>query len=367
MHGVPRQPSRPAATRHPAPEPTELAALRVRVDHELRRFVDAETEALLAVDEDLAPLAAVLADATAHGKRLRSAFCYWGWRAARQPDSEAMVRAAASMELVHAAAVVHDDIIDDSRLRHGLPTAHVALRSSLTRGTRVNLRAASLAMLAGDLLMSWAGQLFTGCGLPGAYLARGRPLWGVLARELVAGEALEILRTAGPPDVQQSLKVIRYKTAKYTVEHPLHIGAALAGGDPALRDVFTDYGLPLGEAFQLRDDLLGLFGETEHTGKANTDDITGARPTALIAHALAGATPAERRELSRLLGRGILTAAQLHLVREVVESTGARARVERMIGDRVSLATRALAGTGLPAPAHAALTHLATAVTARPA
>ncbi|MGW2276938.1 polyprenyl synthetase family protein [Streptomyces sp. NPDC001770] len=349
------------------PEPSELAALRARVDRELRRFVDAETDALLAVDEDLAPLAAVLSDATAHGKRLRSAFCYWGWRAARQPDSEAMVRAAAAMELVHAAAVVHDDIIDDSRLRHGLPTAHVALRSAVTRGTRRTPRAASLAMLAGDLLMSWAGQLFTGCGLPGAYLARARPLWGVLARELVAGEALEILRTAGPPDVRQSLKVIRYKTAKYTVEHPLHIGAALGGGDAALRDTFTDYGLPLGEAFQLRDDLLGLFGEPEHTGKANTDDITGARPTALIALALAAAAPAERRELAALLGRSGPTAAQLGLVRAVVESTGARARVERMIGERVSLATRALDGAGLPAPAHAALTHLATAVTARPA
>ncbi|MCX5396411.1 polyprenyl synthetase family protein [Streptomyces sp. NBC_00102] len=364
---APRSPSSPV----PAPaEPTELAALRARVDHELRRFTDAETEALLAVDEDLAPLAAVLADATAHGKRLRSAFCYWGWRSARQPDSEAMVRAAASMELVHAAAVVHDDIIDDSHLRHGLPTAHVALRSALTRGTRgtrVNPRAASLAMLAGDLLMSWAGQLFTGCGLPGAYLARGRPLWGVLARELVAGEALEILRTAGPPDVARSLKVIRYKTAKYTVEHPLHIGAALAGGDADLREAFTAYGLPLGEAFQLRDDLLGLFGEPEHTGKANTDDITGARPTALIAHALAEAAPAERRELTRLLGRSALTDAQLDLVRGVVESTGARARVERMIGDRVSLATRAIDGAGLPAPAHTALTHLATAVTTRPA
>ncbi|WP_405460408.1 polyprenyl synthetase family protein [Streptomyces sp. NBC_00101] len=351
----------------PAPEPPEHAALRARVDHELRRFVDAETEALLTVDEELAPLAAVLTDATAHGKRLRSAFCYWGWRAAGQPDSDAMVRAAASMELVHAAAVVHDDIIDDSRLRHGLPTAHVALRPSVTRGTRRAARAASLAMLAGDLLMSWAGQMFTGCGLPGAYLGRGRALWGVLARELVAGEALEILRTAAPPDVRRSLQVIRYKTAKYTVEHPLHIGAALGGADTALRDAFTAYGLPLGEAFQLRDDLLGLFGEPEQTGKPNTDDITGARPTALIAVTLGRATPAERRELSGILGRGALTAAQLDRVRGVVESTGARSHVESMIGDRISLATRALHDARLAGPAHTALTHLATAVTARPA
>ncbi|MER7163559.1 polyprenyl synthetase family protein, partial [Streptomyces lydicus] len=110
------------------PEPLEQATLRARVEQELERFVAVEVEALLSVDEDLAPLADVLRAVTARGKRLRSAFCYWGWRAAGQPDSDALVRAAASMELVHAAAVVHDDLIDDSSLRHGRPTAHVALR-----------------------------------------------------------------------------------------------------------------------------------------------------------------------------------------------------------------------------------------------
>ncbi|MFG2141018.1 polyprenyl synthetase family protein [Streptomyces sp. NPDC048650] len=347
------------------PEPSEQTALKARVDRELAQFVGAEVEALLAVDEDLAPLAAALTSVTEHGKRLRSAFCYWGWRAAGQPDSAAMVRAAASMELVHAAAVVHDDLIDDSGLRHGLPTAHVALRAALADGPHRTARARSLAMLAGDLLMSWAGQLFTSCGLPAAYLARARGLWGVLARELIAGEALEILHTATAPDVRQSLKVIRYKTAKYTVEHPLHIGAALGGADPALREVFSDYGLPLGEAFQLRDDLLGLFGEPGSTGKSNTDDVVGARPTALLALARQTATPAECRDLTDLLGRSDLTARQLERVRGVVDRTGARTRIEGMITERVGLATDALHGADLPRPTHRVLRHLATAATVR--
>ncbi|MDQ0791862.1 polyprenyl synthetase family protein [Streptomyces sp. B1I3] len=340
-------------------------ALKSRVDQELERFVRTEIDALLAVDEALAPLGDVLTAVTAHGKRLRSSFCYWGWRAAGQPDSDAMVRAAASMELVHAAAVVHDDIIDESGLRHGLPTAHVALRKVFPEKPRRTARARSLAMLAGDLLMAWAGQLFATCGLPAAYLAQARGLWGVLARELIAGEALEILHTAAEPDVRRSLKVIRYKTAKYTVEHPLHIGAALAGADTRVREVFSAYGLPLGEAFQLRDDLMGLFGEPATTGKANTDDLTGARPTALMALAQQAATPTERAELAGLLGRGGLTSGQLERVRAVVERTGARRRIEDMIAERVALATGALHGAGLPEDARRAMTHLATASTAR--
>ncbi|WP_405800893.1 polyprenyl synthetase family protein [Streptomyces sp. NBC_01506] len=353
-------------------DPCEPTSLKSRVDRELERFVAAEADALLALDDELAPLVDVLTTVTARGKRLRSAFCYWGWRASGQPDSDAMVRAAASMELVHAAAVVHDDIIDDSALRHGLPTAHVALREAFAHGadgsppSRRKARARSMAMLAGDLLMSWAGQMFTDCGLPAAYLGQARGLWAVLARELIAGEALEILHTEGAADVRRSLKVIRYKTAKYTVEHPLHIGAALGGADPSLREVFTDYGLPLGEAFQLRDDLIGMFGDPATTGKSNTDDIRAARPTALLALAQQAATPAEQDELTSLLGRRSPTAPQLRRVRAVVERTGARARVEDMIAERVGHAVGALDGAGLPELAHRSLTRLATAATSRP-
>lgn len=347
-------------------DPYGRPGLKSRVDRELERFVGAEAEALLALDDGLAPLVDVLTAVTARGKRLRSAFCYWGWRAAGRPDSDAMVRAAASMELVHAAAVVHDDIIDESALRHGMPTAHVALREVFADGPRPKARARSMAMLAGDLLMSWAGQMFAGCGLPAAYLGRARGLWAVLARELIAGEALEILHTEGEADVRRSMKVIRYKTAKYTVEHPLHIGAGLGGAHPALREVFTDYGLPLGEAFQLRDDLIGLFGDPATTGKPNTDDISAARPTALIALTRQAATPAEQAELTALLGRRTLTAPQLRRVRAVVERTGARDRVEDMISERVKVAVCALDGAGLPDVAHRSLTRLADAATDRP-
>ncbi|MGW3152364.1 polyprenyl synthetase family protein [Streptomyces sp. NPDC001177] len=343
----------------------EQAAFKIRVDEVVRRFVAQEADQFAAIDPLLGPVAEQLEAAVADGKRLRAAFCYWGWRAAGQPDSGALVRAAASMELVHAAAVVHDDLIDDSPLRHGRPTAHAALRGAVRRRPRAEAAARSLAMLVGDLLMALAGQLFATSGLPAAYLARARPLWSVMARELVAGECLEILRTGAGPDTTASLKVVRYKTAKYTVEHPLLIGGALAGAGARLREGYSAYGLPLGEAFQLRDDLLGLFGDPERTGKANADDVRGHRPTALLAETwrLAGADDRER--LHALLGRRRLDADALNAVREVMRRLKAPDRVEEMISARVEEALGALHELDAPTHADAALTALAQSVADR--
>ncbi|CAM5232970.1 polyprenyl synthetase family protein [Streptomyces xanthochromogenes] len=337
----------------------EPAAFKARVDEVLRHFVAAEADELSAIDPLLGPVAGQLEAAVADGKRLRSAFCYWGWRAVGQPDSDALVRAAASMELVHAAAVVHDDLIDDSPLRHGRPSAHIALRGAVRRRPRAVAAARSLAMLVGDLLMSLAGQLFATSGLPAAYLARARPLWSLLARELIAGECLEILRTGAPPDISASLKVIRYKTAKYTVEQPLLIGAALAGAGERLRQGYSAYGLPLGEAFQLRDDLLGLFGDPERTGKANSDDVRGHRPTALLAETWRLADAGERERLGSLLGRRDLDEEGLDEVRAVMRGLKAPDRIELMIGERVDEALTVLGTLNAPAPATAALTALA--------
>ncbi|PWK63636.1 geranylgeranyl diphosphate synthase type I [Streptomyces sp. CG 926] len=358
------------------------AAFKSRVDEVLHRFVAREADAFAAVDPALEPVAGQLEAAVADGKRLRAAFCYWGWRAVGQPDSDALLRAATSLELVHAAAVVHDDLIDDSPLRHGRPTAHVALRAAVggrsdtTAGANgadgadvdradVDGAARSLAMLVGDLLMALAGQLFATCGLPAAYLARARPLWAVMARELIAGECLEILRTGAGPDTAAALKVVRYKTAKYTVEHPLLIGGALAGAGARTCEGYSAYGLPLGEAFQLRDDLIGLFGDPGQTGKANADDVHGRRPTALLAETWRLAGDGERALLRTLLGRRDLDAEGLDAVRDTMRRLEAPDRVEDMICARVGEALAALHELPVPQDAATALTALAHAASAR--
>jgi geranylgeranyl diphosphate synthase type I len=349
-----------------APERWEPAAFKARVDQVLHRFVAEEADRFAAVDPALGPVAEQLEAAVADGKRLRAAFCYWGWRAVGQPDSDTLVRAAASLELVHAAAVVHDDLIDDSPLRHGRPTAHRTLREAVPEHPQAGAAARSLAMLVGDLLMALAGQLFVASGLPSAFLARARTLWSALARELIAGECLEILLTGTAPDITASLKVIRYKTAKYTVEQPLLIGGTLAGAGERLCEGYSAYGLPLGEAFQLRDDLLGLFGDPGRTGKADTDDVRGHRPTALLAETWRVSDEDERERLRALLGRSDLDRDGLDAVRRVMSRLGTPGRVENMITARVEEALDALHELDVPRPAVDALTALAHAATVRP-
>jgi geranylgeranyl diphosphate synthase type I len=326
-----------------------MGDLRVRVDRALDEFVEEEIAELLALDGELAPVAEQIRVSVAGGKRIRPAFCYWGWRASGQPDTDAMVRAAAALELVHTAAIVHDDIIDRSPLRRGQATAHERLGDGL-------------AIMIGDLLMAWAGQLFHGSGLPRAFLARAVPLWTAMGRELVAGECLEILRTGCAPDLARSLAIVRFKTGSYTVERPLQIGAVLGGADPSTMNALAAYARPLGEAFQLRDDLLGVFGDPEQTGKSPLDDLTGRKPTALLALTLTKASEQDRRQLHDLLD-GPIRLADAAALREVMQRAGAPAGVRQMIDERAETARAALREARLVPDAARALTRLISEVT----
>ncbi|MET9294680.1 polyprenyl synthetase family protein [Streptomyces sp. NPDC003077] len=353
----------------------DATGFKQRVDTYLRRLADEEEAELLRLSGELVPLCVQLRRSLTSGKRLRAAFLYWGWRASGQPDCDGVIKAAAAMELVHAAACTHDDIIDDSRLRHGLPTAHVAFADGGVRmgGTAVEQpggirqdRCAGLAMMLGDLLMGYAGKVFATCGLPGAYVARTVPLWSALLRETIAGEFLEVLRTGNAvPGVAESLEVARYKTAKYTVERPLHLGATLGGASRDVLAAFTAYGLPLGEAFQLRDDLLGTFGDPARTGKSNLDDLRDRKPTALLALTVSLLTPEDGRLLTKTLAGPRLDESGAALVRELMEHSGARRRVEDMIEERIARARAALDSVALPADARAALGALATSAADR--
>ena len=327
-----------------------MTDLRVRVDRALAEFVESEIAELLALDTELKPVADQLRISVAGGKRIRPAFCYWGWRAAGQPDTDAMVRAATALELVHAAAIVHDDIIDHSPLRRGRATAHAQLGDAL-------------AIMIGDLLMAWAGQLFHTSGLPKTFLARAVPLWTTMGRELVAGECLEILRTGADPDMARSLTIVRFKTGSYTIERPLQIGAVLGGASPSTVAALAAYARPLGEAFQLRDDLWGVFGDPARTGKSDLDDLEGRKPTALLALTLTKASEPDRRRLGDLLD-GPLTTVDAAEIREIMRRSGAPADVRQMIAERAQTAQAALQKGDLAPDAVNALTRLICEVTA---
>jgi geranylgeranyl diphosphate synthase type I len=340
--------------------PDRQLLLRARVDEALEEFLAEEAGQVTALHDGLGPVVDQLRITVAGGKRMRAAFCYWGWRAAGQPDTDAMIRAAAAVELAHAAAIVHDDIIDSSPVRRGMPSAHIALRKAAG-----NDGGTALAILVGDMLMVWAAHLFSSCGLPQTYLGRARRLWITFARELVAGECLEILSGAGTARVHRAMEIIRLKTAKYTVERPLHIGGTLGGASPQLLAAFTEYGLPLGEAFQLRDDLLGVFGDPDRTGKSNLDDLRAGKPTVLLALTLSGANPAEREELDRLLDKPGLDTSGLRIIQEIMQRVGAREQVEAMIGERAAAARTALERIRMPSDVAEALTQLVSATVAR--
>ncbi|RAY16815.1 polyprenyl synthetase family protein [Actinomadura craniellae] len=329
-----------------------MGDLRLRVDRMLAEFVESEIAELLALDGELAPVAEQMRISVAGGKRIRPAFCYWGWRASGQPDTDGIVRAAAALELVHAAAIVHDDLIDHSPLRRGRATAHEKLGDGL-------------AVLIGDLLMAWAGQLFHTSGLPRTFLARAIPLWTTMARELVAGECLELLRTGLTPDVARSLAIVRFKTGSYTIEHPLLIGAVLGGAGTTMLKALAAYARPLGEAFQLRDDLQDVFGDPAQTGKSCLDDLTGRTPTALLALTLDLAPPPDRRHLQNLLAGGReITAADAAAIREIMQRSGAPARVRQMIDERAESARTALERARLAPDTVPALTRLICEATA---
>ena len=325
---------------------------RDELQSSLERFVSDQGDRL----HHLGPDAALLVDA-AHGalrggKRLRALFCVAGFRAVRDPEqdeSAALLAASAALELLHASALVHDDLMDDSDTRRGRPAVHRAFearhREAGWRGDPQQYGAAA-AVLLGDLLLSWADERLRTCGLPGPVVLDALRLFDTTRSEVVAGQFLDVsVQARGDADVDQAMRVLRYKSAKYSVERPLQVGAALAGGPVATLGALSAFGVPVGEAFQLRDDLLGVFGDPQVTGKPAGDDLSEGKRTVLVALALQGASSSEARRLHDALGRP-LDAGEVTELQQVIERSGAVAEVERRI---TSLTSRALAALEDPA------------------
>ncbi len=343
--------------------------LRVRVQHCLDDFVGAKTGTLAAIDPALAELTAALRDLLSGGKRLRAAFAYWGWRGAGGADRDEAVRAASALELLQACALVHDDVMDASDTRRGMPAAHH--RFAAVHGDAGWVRSpesfgTGAAILLGDLCLAWADELLFACGLDAAALTRAKPVYDRMRTELMAGQYLDLVEQArGGGSVERAMTVARFKTAKYTVERPLQLGGALAAASTELLQAYSRYGLPLGEAFQLRDDVLGVFGDPAHTGKPAGDDIREGKRTVLVAAAAELGTAAQRRTLERDVGRADLDDDGVAEVREVIASSGALARVESDIAALTRESLAALDTAELTPAAHTALVSLARDATAR--
>ncbi|XVX18827.1 polyprenyl synthetase family protein [Actinomycetota bacterium] len=332
--------------------PLEAADLRARV----QACVDAELDAQAGVLAEVGPDADVLLDAVRRllsgGKRLRAGFLYWGYRAAGGSDSPELIRLATAMELFQAAALIHDDVMDDSDTRRGMPSAHRALEAH--HGERrwegdAGRFGAAGAILAGNLCLTWCDEMVATCGLPAEEVTRGRGMFDTMRTQLMAGQFLDVAEASvdwrslsQQERIERALHVITYKSAKYSIEHPLLIGARAGGLDGAALESLADYGLALGRAFQLRDDVLGVFGDPEVTGKPAGDDLREGKRTVLIAHTLAGASPEDQETVWSLLGDPGLGAADVERLRSIVRDSGGLDQVERHIDGLVASAREAL-------------------------
>lgn len=289
----------------------------------------------------------------AGGKRLRPTLCVLGHLAAGGEVDGGLVGAAASLELFHAYALIHDDVMDGSATRRGQPTVHRALaahyrglaarRGDALRAARANRFGVAGAILVGDIALTWSDEMLNDCGLSAAGLAAARKVIDAMRIEVMYGQWLDV-HTLGRPhgDLAAPLAVARYKSAKYTCERPLHLGAVLAGAGPDVLVALSRFALPIGEAFQLRDDLLGVFGDPTVTGKPATDDLREGKRTVLLAVAYTRSTPAQRRVLQDHVGDPRLTAAGLRRVRQLLIEVGAVQEVERLIAERRDQAWAAL-------------------------
>ena len=335
--------------------PLDAAQLRERVQRCVDDVLVHQSTVLAEVGPDAQELLGAVARLLTGGKRLRAAFLYWGYRSAGQPDSDAVVRVATAMEFFQAAALIHDDVMDDSDTRRGMPAAHRSLAARHEQeswsGDAGRFGVAG-AILAGNLCLNWTEELYATSGLDAQHLARGRKVFDLMRTQLMGGQFLDVVESVrswdGMPTserIERAERVIRFKSAKYTVEHPLLIGASAGGVDADDLAALSRYGLDLGQAFQLRDDLLGVFGDPAATGKPAGDDLREGKRTVLVAHALAGADDAGRELVESRLGDPALDTDTVDRLREVITASGAVDAVEADIARLADSARMALKST----------------------
>jgi geranylgeranyl diphosphate synthase type I len=329
-----------------------------RITEQLRRYLHDRRSEAAHIGGDYDALIARLEEFVfSGGKRLRPVFAYWGWRAVTTREADAQVLLLFSaLELLHASALVHDDVIDASATRRGRPTTHINFaelhRARHWRGSADQF-GVSAAILLGDLALAWADDIVADTDLPPDAHRRVRRVWADIRTEVLGGQYLDIVAEASATEsIASAMTVNTYKTAFYTVVRPLQMGAAAAADRPDVHAVFEQVGIDLGVAFQLRDDVLGVFGDPAVTGKPSGDDLRSGKQTVLVAEAVAMADrsdPMAAKLLRSSMGTE-LTDSQVRDLCDIIQALGALAAVEQ----RIDVLTRRALDTLAAAPIHAA-------------
>ena len=365
-----------------------------QVQENLDIFCQKQRSDFEAISSDLVPVVDYTHSLLQGGKRFRALFCYWAWRSSLtdanyhqsetevNDSEEAIAGIAASLEMFHAAALVHDDLLDQSDTRRGAPAIHKRFetlhKDKQWAGSPERFGVAG-SVLVGDLMLGWSSEIFGNALLhsPNREIESAcRDEFSLMRVEVMAGQYLDVLEENAAPSrpvtegVGRAEKVILYKTAKYSIEAPLRIGAAFAGADQSTLGMFSQFGIPLGIAFQLRDDILGVFGDPSVTGKPAGDDLREGKRTVLIAltkESLAERSPSMAESFEELLTSRDLDAQQIEFMQRLIKESGALEKTERMIVELADRSLESLEAAPLEATAKAALKALALKVINRDA
>jgi geranylgeranyl diphosphate synthase type I len=363
-------------------------AFRDAVSADISDFLSEQSSVLDSMGPELVPVHLMASQMLCGGKRLRPAFCVWGYiAAAGNPSDEELkplLTAAGSLDVLHVSALIHDDLMDSSDLRRGRPAAHRQFEALHANAGWLGDSPAfgrAGAILLGDLLLMWSAQMLHSADVDQSALERALPIVEAMRTEVTCGQYLDMVAQAHPlrkrapaigslkPTIELALddasRVVEYKAARYTVQRPCQIGAAIGGGDDELYFALGAYGSPLGRAFQFRDDLLGVFGDPQVTGKPAGDDLREGKRTVLVAHAYAHASDDGQKLLLQRLGDPGLDETGISELQQVIVESGARDAVESMINEYHERALKALHDTEITEEGRAGLTALADAAVRR--
>ena len=360
----------------------------MRVNEALSGFLDERLPAMTEISPALTDLGSEARSLLDGGKRVRAGFVYWGWQSiiAARPEADhtagseidpgfaPVVRIAAAIELFHAAALVHDDIIDDSDTRRGRPSSHRSfekLHQDAEWAGDARRWSISASILLGDLLLNWADDLLFTTTRQLDHGDAAHDVYRRMREEVTLGQFLDVLEEVAwirqdPEDLLEHAQTVAiHKSAKYSVMEPLLLGAAIAGASQQQIDALAGYGLPIGVAFQMRDDLLGVFGDPDVTGKPAGDDLREGKRTVLVEIARRRLPANVRVLLDELLGDPSLDARQITMLQEAIQSSGAVERVEHMIDRAVGQGIESLRDADFSRSSVLELERLASSVTDR--
>ncbi|MDP5226215.1 MULTISPECIES: polyprenyl synthetase family protein [Arthrobacter] len=330
----------------------EQSAFITALNTTLDDFLDRQQHLVSDISPDVAPLLDSIRTLVSGGKRMRALLAYWGFRAAGGAGlSHQAVQAGVALELFQGAALIHDDIIDRSATRRGRPSVHQSFTDLHGRsGWQLDPERFGQAagILTGDLCLSFSEEAFASIGPATASGTKAREIFNRMRAEVMAGQYLDILEEVAGPlrtvagAAGRARTVLRFKSAKYSTEHPLALGAAIAGAPDGLLERFSRFSLPLGEAFQLRDDVLGVFGDPATTGKPAGDDLREGKRTLLVAFLRELGTEDQVRNLEALLGHASMSDDDVQLIRGDLQVSGALGAVEAEISSLSTASATAL-------------------------